>query len=344
MQLAHLAGGSLYIVKGSRCTGLPLVLLLCSIIAVAGCDGTAPTAPPERSWRVLQDRFEQGLLLSVWGAHANDVWIVGGRPGKTVMLRGDQSQLQEVSNPGTAMAWWICGLGDRVAVVGEQGLVLIETNSGEFDLLNVGIESVLYGCWGTSIDDFWIVGGDPLTGPAELAHVQDGQAVAPDLGPLLAELPRVLFKIIGIDGQLFVVGGDGTLLHRDAQEQWQLMRVADDTDPLFTVSAGAINDIWAVGGLSSSVAVHFDGDRWNDESPARLPNLFGVSATVDEVVVVGSSGALAERQGREWRVVETFIEEAFHSTWLDGEGGGWAVGGNVLEQDPALRHGTIWAR
>jgi photosystem II stability/assembly factor-like uncharacterized protein len=324
--------------------GFSLGVLLGLVVAVVGCDGTAAPAPAERNWYAVEANFEGGLLLSVWGAEVDDVWVVGGRTGKTVVLRGDRSQLQEVSNPGRAMAWWICGLGDRVAVVGEQGLVMVEAADGVFQVLDVGIDSTLYGCWGNSSDDFWIVGGDPLAGPAELAHVQGGVAIAPDLGPLLSELPRVLFKIIGIDEQLFVVGADGTLLQRDAQERWQLTRIASETAPLFTLSASAADDIWAVGGLASAVVVHFDGQHWSDESPARLPNLFGVSAVGDQVLIAGASGALAEHGENDWKRVDTSIEDAFHSVWLDGEGGGWAVGGNVLEPDPELRHGVIWTR
>jgi hypothetical protein len=334
----------LYILKGRCCPVLPLGLLLSLLVTSVGCDGTTPVPSSERSWHVLQENFEDGLLLSVWGSASDEVWIVGGRAGKTVVLHGDQSQLLEVSNPGTAMAWWICGLGEGLAIVGEQGLVMTQTSPGEFASLDVGIESTLYGCWGDSVDDFWIVGGDPLTGPAELAHVQNGQAIAPDLGSLLSELPRVLFKVVGMDEQLFVVGGDGTLLHRDGSGQWQVTRIASATVPLFTVSATSDDDVWAVGGLGSAVVTHFDGEQWQDESPLRLPNLFGVSAVADEVVVAGAFGALAERRNNEWHVIETFSEDTFHSVWLDGEGGSWAVGGNVLEQDPALRHGMIWVR
>jgi hypothetical protein len=328
-----------------------LCLRLCLSLVFAwpliGCDGTegiAGSPDVERRWRELQGNVEDGLLLSVWGASAEDVWVVGGRPGKTLVLRGNQAQLQEVTNPGTAMAWWVCGLEDRVAIVGEQGLVMIQTDDEELELIDVGIESTLYGCWGNSVDDFWIVGGDPLAGPAELAHVHNGQAIAPDLGPLLGDLPRALFKVIGIGEELLIVGGDGSLLHRNVDEDWEISRIAHSSVPLFTVSGASADDVWAVGGLGTAVAVHFDGARWHDESPELLPNLFGVSATRDEVVVAGSSGALAERRGDDWQVIDTFSEDTFHSVWLDGEGGGWAVGGNVLEQDPARRHGMIWVR
>lgn len=336
--------GSMYMVKRSGCTVLLLGRLLCLLIAVVGCDGTVRPPDSERHWRELQGNVEDGLLLSVWGANAQDVWVVGGRPGKTLVLRGNQARLQEITNPGAAMAWWVCGLGDRVAVVGEEGLLMTQTDTGEFEVMDVGIESTLYGCWGSSVDDFWVVGGDPLNGPAELAHVKNGQAIAPDLGPLVSELPRVLFKMIGIDGNLLIVGGDGSLLRRNVQGDWELSRIAHPSIPLFTISGLSAEDVWAVGGLGTAVAVHFDGAQWQDASPQLLPNLFGVSALHDEVVVVGSSGALAERRGGDWSVIDTFSEDTFHGAWLDGEGGGWAVGGNVLEQDPALRYGFIWVR
>jgi hypothetical protein len=335
---------SWYIAKGSRCTALSRCLLLSLVIAALGCDGTEPSLPQERSWHALEESYQEGLLLSVWGAAADDVWVVGGRPGKTVVLHGDQSRLDEIENPGTAMAWWVCGLGDRIAIVGEQGLAMVEGNDGELALLDLDIDATLYGCWGHSIDDFWVVGGDPLAGPAQLAHVQHGQAIAPDLGPALSDLPRVFFKVIGIEQELFIVGGDGTLLHRTASGDWELTRIASRSVSLFTVSGTGLDDIWAVGGLGNAVAVHFDGAAWNDESPELLPNLFGVSSRQGECVVAGASGALAERLGDTWQVIDTFSEDAFHSAWLDGEGGAWAVGGNVLEQDPSQRHGVIWVR
>ena len=180
-------------------------------------------------------------------------------------------------------------------------------------------------------------------GPAELAHVQSGRAIAPDLRPLLSELPKVLFKIIGIEGELFVVGGEGTVLRRSVRGEWQLERSIND-EPLFTVSAAAADEIWAVGGTASAVAVFFDGTRWRDRSPPLLPNLFGVVAGAGETIAVGASGALAEWHDDDWHVIDTAIEESFHSVWLDGQGGAWAVGGNVLEPDPAQWHGAIWVR
>ncbi|HTM43671.1 MAG TPA: hypothetical protein VL137_01880, partial [Polyangiaceae bacterium] len=195
----------------------------------------------------------------------------------------------------------------------------------------------------TSIDDFWVVGGNPLTGPAELAQVQNRQAIAPDLGPLVAQLPKVLFKVTGVGDELVIVGANGTVLWRDAGGAFRLEHAAL-SDPLFTVSAVNSQNIWAVGGTGQALALHFDGQHWVDKSPADLPNLFGVSATRSETIVGGNLGALAQWQSGKWQVIDTAIEETFHSVWLDGHGGAWAVGGNVLEPNKAAWRGVIWQR
>jgi hypothetical protein len=92
------------------------------------------------------------------------------------------------------------------------------------------------------------------------------------------------------------------------------------------------------------VAQQYDGTRWRDRSPPALPNLFGVSVSDDETLVGGASGTLVERRSGNWRQIATNSEDTFHAVWLAGDGGAWAVGGNVLESDPEQWHGMIWRR
>lgn len=312
----------------------------CALVSACSSDEAASPGP---SWDEVEAEHAGGLLLSVWGAAPDDVWLVGGRPGATLVLRERGDGLQALDNPGAQTAWWVCSLGERVAIVGEAGLILRETAPGELTLLGSDIESTLYGCWGDSLDDFWVVGGDPLTGPAELAHIVDGVAAAPDLGDLLTELPKVLFKITGVGDQLVVVGADGVVLWRSPEGEWSLERIEGEP-PLFTAASNSEDNLWVVGGQAAAVAQQYDGTRWRDRSPPALPNLFGVSVTRKEVLVAGASGTLVEGRSGSWQQIETRSEDTFHAVWLDGDGGAWAVGGNVLESEPARWHGMIWRR
>ncbi|HTM45033.1 MAG TPA: hypothetical protein VL137_08775, partial [Polyangiaceae bacterium] len=118
----------------SLAAGLFAGLTLCS----CGSDAPQSAAP---SWHEFRSGFQGGLLLSVWGHSPDDVWVVGGRPGATAVLHGTRDTLRAVDNPGQQTAWWVCGLGNRVAIVGEGGLVMIESSPGEFERIDVGIDS-----------------------------------------------------------------------------------------------------------------------------------------------------------------------------------------------------------
>jgi hypothetical protein len=297
-------------------------------------------------FRLAEESQDTGLLLSV-AEIQGETWVVGGRPGKTAILRQRDGSFERVKNPGTHTAWWICELGDELAIVGESGLVLLKT-SGGFEELDVGVEGTFYGCAGKSTADFWLVGGDPQNGPPELVHVRSGRAAAPDLGELVPRLPKVLFKVLLVDETLIVVGELGTILTRDAQDRWRL--VNPTPEPLFTVSGKSLRGAWVVGGRGSGLAYRYDGREWVEDSPPLSPGLFGISVVGEHVLAVGHRGAIFER-GRfgakepdKWQELMSVTSDTLHATWLSADSGAWAVGGNVLEQDSARWKGVVLAR
>ncbi|MEN9578229.1 MAG: hypothetical protein RJA70_1238 [Pseudomonadota bacterium] len=299
---------------------------------------------------VSGERFTAGLLLSV-AETGGQVWAVGGRAGKTAVLRRaaleSSAEFEPVENPGEHIAWWVCELGGDLALVGDAGMVLVYSR-GKFEELDLGVTSTLYGCAGSSKDDFWVVGGDPLSGPPELIHVVGGEGTAPDLGVEASQLPKVFFKIVQVGKQLFIVGDSGTVLHRESGGDWKLESLS--REPLFTVSATSADDVWAVGGRTSGVLFHFDGEAWERQRLPSVPGLFGVSATAHGVLAVGHAGTILEqlstdsgaKQGWQDRSVDT--GDVFHAVWQADDGRAWATGGNVLEPLDRAWHGIVVGR
>src|ERR1044071_8602556 len=66
--------------------GFEMTMRLYALLACAACGGTDPGDPdaPEQSasWHAL-DGDEPSALLAVWGARADDVWVVGSRATAT---------------------------------------------------------------------------------------------------------------------------------------------------------------------------------------------------------------------------------------------------------------------
>lgn len=318
-----------------------------SCTAFTGC-AAAGSEVPRGSFEVSESAFSGGLLLSVTEAQG-EVWAVGGRPGKTAILRRDAEKFVPVANPGKQTAWWICELGSDLAVVGEGGMILVY-RGGNFETIDLSVTSTFYGCVGESKDDFWIVGGDPLAGPPELIQVVNGEGRAPELGVNTAELPKVFFKIEQVDKELFIVGDAGTVLHRDERGDWMMQSLG--RDPLFTVSALSADDVWTVGGRNSGLVFHFDGKTWERQMSPGVPGLFGVSATPESVVAVGHSGTIieyergstdADGQGQ-WLDRTGATDQVLHAVWQGEDGRAWAVGGNVFEQSNSAWRGVVVAR
>ncbi len=319
--------------------------VVCAALAACGGGGSEGPSGTSTPWEVLEDGHRDGLLLSVWGSGPGDVWAVGGREGRTLILRGGE-RISPIEAPGNDTAWWVCGLGDAaVAVVGASGMAMLDRGQG-LELLDLGMTGILYGCWGTGPDDWWVVGGDRETGEPQLAHVSGGTAQGPDLGPLVPQLPPVLYKIWGVDDWLWVVGDDGVALTRDPGGQWSLERLGESGAPLFTVHGRSATDVWAVGGTGAGEVWRWDGQRWTDTGPPAGAGLSGVFA--DEAGSTWVSGMFGRMLRYDpdggWSAEDPATSDTLHAVWADDAGAVWAAGGNVEEPSAAAWRGVVVRR
>ena len=281
-------------------------------------------------------------LYSIWGNATDNVYMVGADAGAgPVVLHWNGTDWNSLDTGTTGDLWWVWGDGaDNVWFSGAGGRVVHHViSAGTFTETQVvaSEDVVLFGIWGSSADDIWTVGGNPTLNAGGTASHWDGTAwtEATDL-PTDATMGQI-FKVWGRSAtDVTMVGSNALLLNYDGA--WTVdPPPVSDTTTLFTVSGGP-DEIYAVGGFGSGVIARHDGTAWVDDSPTpdRLaPGLNGVFVSENHgVVAVGNSGALFERSSDGWNArcstPETILD--YHGSWIDPEGGVWAVGGALSSQ------------
>jgi len=134
----------------------------------------------------------------------------------------------------------------------------------------------------------------------------------------------MMFKVwdgwfVGVDRSYRLVGGELEEIDADMR--------------MVTVRGRDAEDVWVVGGLSSSQIVHWEGDAWLPQDTTFLGHpLNGVWTASDETVwVAGNSGTMAYLEGSRWVIPDFPITfHHFHSVWPHA-GEVWFLGGNILD-------------
>jgi hypothetical protein len=197
-------------------------------------------------------------------------------------------------------------------------------------------EATLWGVWGPSCDDVWIVGGSPL-GPETDLLLRDTGAGFQRVGP--EPLNLSFFKVWGSAPDDVVVVGEAGVIWRWGGKMWSRDQ-AICPSRLFTVHGRAADDIVAVG---QQCAIGYDGTGWSPlpglDLTGHQPN--GVFVAGDgSAVIVGFGATKARRTPEgEW-IDESELEPIavdFHGACDDGRGGFYAVGGNFINRSAEQR-------
>lgn len=303
-------------------------------------DDTGPGSPWSTSLEVDED---VGAFLSVWGETVTDLWAVGGqsstRPGELTvgaMWHFDGSEWSAQALPeGTATLNWVFGVDDTLVTVGDFGTILVRSGPGEdFAPYSCATILPLWGVWGASADDLWIVGGDGFQRDPVLCHF-DGVEVTAVPYPEPSIETFALFKIWGTSADhVFAVGDAGFILHYDGMA-WTEQPSGTSSD-LISLWGRGPDEILAVGGRASGVLARWDGEAW---TATDLPDVFGLNgvymsergvATV--VGVTGAAGRVAAGQ-HALDVEDPGTLLTLHAAYAPPDGPVFAVGGS-LEQAP----------
>jgi hypothetical protein len=317
---------------------------------LSACGSSSERAP---SWEIVHGDLE-AALLSVWGTSSSDVWTVGSdsRDGQgPLVLHFDGSSWERIATGQTGGdLWWVFGFGSGELYASGDGGTILRRNpaSGAFERMNTPGTGTVYGIWGATPDDLWAVGGESGGASGAFAWRLEGDAWTP-APSFPADLSRsdALWKVFGRGSDdVWMVGTNGKAVHWDGTTLApSFVGIAES---LFTVHANSAR-FAAVGGSVSAVVLEREigaapEAAWTDQTPKDAPGLTGVYLTDQVGYAVGQYGYIAKRGSSGWQRDPTGFESVFatrglHSVWIDPDGGGWTVGGYLL--NPPLTDGIL---
>ena len=286
---------------------------------------------------VLQRR--PGALLSVAGTSATDVYAVGAdkRDGKgPAVLHYDGVKWHRLPTGATGDLWWVSvtPIDGDFYMAGDVGLILqYDPPSGQFQRHTTPGTQLLFGVWGSAANNLWAVGGDPADEDAGgVVWHYDGEAWTPaDLTGVVSGGLPTLYKVWGRSASdIYAVGRRGVVIHFNGTN-WTQLEITSLPRPLFTVH-GNDTQVAAVGGFFDGVILEQVGARFEDRTPQGITQMNGVFVPASgRAAAVGREGALAIRTANGWELQENTLNTVldFHATWVDPDGGIWAVGGDL---------------
>lgn len=286
-----------------------------------------------------------GALLSVSGTDPSNVFAVGADPVQDAngpqVLHYDGSTWQPLNTHASGDLWWVsvAPIDGSFYMAGDGGLVLrVENGSNIVSRMDTPTSALLYGVWGATGSDLWAVGGDVSDVGVVLRY--DGQSwKQQDLSGVVAGGLPTLFKVWGRSAtDVYASGLRGTVIHFDGAHWTQIP--SNSLRSLFTVNGDATRT-YAVGGFIDGAILELaqGAAAFQDVTPSGLPQMNGIFAPpVGLPAAVGRELSMARRTAAGWQLrqrSEGSIYD-FHATWIDPEGGVWAVGGDLTELTKGL--------
>ena len=327
-----------------------------SLTPTSATPSVTPTAtvqfPAGPAHLILQNL--SAALVSIAGTSAADVYAVGADADDgtgPLVMHYDGQTWQRLNSGATGGLWWISvtPIDGDFYMAGGNGLILRYTPvSGAFQMQGTpSVTPTLFGIWGSDASHIWTVGGD-LTNQDTGGVIWrfDGRTWTVDatLATFRPAGVPTLYKVWGRNERdVYVSGRLGLVLHFDGTQWTQVAVDANGTDPqdlpLFTVH-GNTTQVAATGGFLNGVIYELAGAIFENHATPGIPQMNGLFLRPDGTgVVVGVGGAIAFRSADGWTLQRPGLDTPLdlHGTWVDPDGGVWAVGGDLGNLD----HGMV---
>lgn len=283
-------------------------------------------------WVEAFDTSATGFLSSVWGSGPDDVWIVGGADSAEI-YHDDGADWTPMDAPdGAGLLVWVFGFAENdVFAVGVEGTAL-HYDGADWTALDPGTDQDLWGVWGATNDDVWIVGGNFDSGDPVILHY-DGDAIT-DVGLPPAQNPigaRALFKVFGIGNKVWAVGQLGLIVELQGG-QWSRVSAGENADDDFISLWGTTeDDLVVVGGRAGSRVATYNGSTFDTVKPRGIGGTSAVFVEADGTRHVGGAPGYVGRFDVDTAeiTIDSFTLEEIHGMWGDDAGTVYAVGGRA---------------
>ena len=318
-----------------------VIFLSCLAIAIPGCSGANSTIDEVGKWEIV-DAGLPSALISIWGSGADDIWVVGADSGDGIgpmVLHRNQDRWSRINTGRTGDLWWVFGFDEGPIFMGGENGMILQQNGEVMKLMETPGRATVYGIWGTSPNDLWAGGGNVIDGGFVWRYTGDKWFELTQL-PENIKANHSMFKVWGKDSNdVWIIGTGGVIMNYKNGILLDQSGITNRT--LFTIHGN--NDIAiTVGGSGEAGKIlEYQENAWEEISLKETPHIIGVRVKGETGYAVGIRGTVLKRDNNGWSKVNTGINlsEAFHSVWIDSEGGVWAVGGKVLA--PPLVDGVM---
>lgn len=232
--------------------------------------------------------------------------------------------------------WWVHAFAADDVMAGGEGGTVLRYDGSTFTRMTTPSTSatqLVFGIWGASASDVWAVGGVTGGGTGFVWHF-DGSAWSEVMLPA-GHPGAAVFKVWGLSANdVWFCGLMGTLMHWDGSAL--SMVTSPTARALFTVHAieGEVAVVGGEG--TAMVLRGTDGvfsDVTPRDAEGIMPvRMNGVWLTAPgEGYAVGVYGDILRQREGVW-AEEAALFDHLHAVWVDPSGGVWAVGGNVVAE------------
>lgn len=258
-----------------------------------GNDNQNGNASDSTDWNRAFQGDNIGGLTSVWVDGDTSVVMVGGAEdqGEVYRKSGDEWTRDVISSVEVLRD--VFGFApDDVYAVGDRG-TFISFDGTRWMVRYSDTEEDLYGIWGTSADDIWIVGGNVGDEDPVIVRGDEGsfrRFTVPD-NDLAA---TALFDVWGDGPRAWAVGENGLILEL-VEEAWTQVAAGEGfIEDFYAVDGTSASFAVAVGGVDTAQVALFDGESWTTSTFDDVPGLRAVDVTSEsDILVAGLNGFIA---------------------------------------------------
>ena len=298
------------------------------------------------------DNRDPCQLLKVWGT-GSKIFSVGEN-GSTlvnvfvlaVIYHFDGSTWKQMNAPtGTLGLVWIFGfsssdvfaVGKCGAMIHYDGMTWSSITLPNSLLINGSLLPDLWGIWGQSRDNIWIIGGLCFLGQPVLIHYNANTNTFTKVDPFPPtdnRDPCQLLKVWGTGSKIFSVGENGVILEHQGMN-WIQYSTGAITGKFVSLWGTSQDNVVAVGWDNGNQIAKYNGTNW---AFYGMPSSIGLNAVFMDEPNLAVIGGDRRFLGRFDPTTNMIVEESpventqlqIHAIWGDHAGRYYAVGATNL--------------